>query len=87
MPWGKQFDILEKMKMLAWFHGGITPKVIAERLQRNVKAVRKVMAANKDLPVQATPLAKKRSGRPRLSSAAQENRLRRYPTAHPLKTA
>jgi hypothetical protein len=88
MPRGKQFDIVEKTKMLAWFHEGITLKVFVERLQRNVKAVRKVINANKDLPVQATPpLAKKRSGRPRLSSAAQENRLRRYLTAHPFKTA
>jgi hypothetical protein len=60
MTQGKQFDVLEKTKMLAWFHEGITPKMIAERLQQNVKAMRKVITANKDLPVQATlPPAKK----------------------------
>jgi hypothetical protein len=54
---------LEKTKMLVWFHKGNTPQVIAERLQRNVKSVRKVITANKDLQVQATPpRAKKRSG-------------------------
>jgi hypothetical protein len=88
MPWGKQFDVLEKTEMLLWFHKGITPTVIVERLQRNVKAMQKVIAANKDLLVQATPPpAKKRSGCPRLLSAAQKNRLRRYLTAHPFKTA
>jgi hypothetical protein len=50
--------------------------------------MRKVITANKDLLVQATPPpAKKRSGRPRIASSAQENQLRRYLTAHPFKTA
>ncbi len=30
MPRGKQFDVLEKTEILAWFHEGIPPKVIAE---------------------------------------------------------
>ncbi len=88
MPRRKQFDLVEKTKILLWFHEGVTPKEIAERLQRNVKAVRKIIAANKDLLVhQKPPPPKKRYGRPRMTTAVQENRLRRYLTAHPFKTA
>jgi hypothetical protein len=36
---------------MLWFHEGLTPKEITERLQRSVKAMRKVIAANRDLPV------------------------------------
>jgi hypothetical protein len=83
MTQGKQFDVSEKTKILAWFHEGITPKMIAERVQQNFKAMRKVIATNKDLPVQATPPpAKKRGGCPRLSSVTQKNRLLSYLTAH-----
>jgi hypothetical protein len=39
------------MKIMLWFHEGVTPEEIAERLQRNVKPVRKVIAANRILPV------------------------------------
>jgi hypothetical protein len=76
------------MKIMLWFYEGVTPEEIAERLQRNVKPVRKAIAANRNLPVhQKPPPPKKRSGRPRITSAVQENRLRQYLTVHPFKTA
>jgi hypothetical protein len=88
MPRGKQFDLVEKTKIMLWFREGVTPKEKAERLQRNVTAVRKVNAANRDLPVhQMPPPPKKRSGHPRITSAVQENRLRHYLTAHPFKNS
>jgi hypothetical protein len=53
---------------------------MAVRLHRKIKAVRKVIATNKDLPEQGTPP-------PAESSAGQENQLHQYWTAHPFKTA
>ncbi len=74
--------------MIVWSCAGSTLKVMAVRLHRKIKAVRKVIATNKDLPEQGTlPLAEQQSGHARLSSAGQENQLHQYWTAHPFKTA
>lgn len=88
MPKAKQFDVGEKSKIMAWFWEGVTAKEIAKRLSRNAAAVRKIIAANRDLPQHATPPpAKKRSGRPRNATPTQEERLRRYVLRFPFKTA
>jgi transposase len=73
---------------MAWHTEGLTPKDIASRLNRDVSTIRKLIKATKHLPVSATlPAAKKRSGRPKLNSAKQEDRLRRFLLRNPFKTA
>ena len=47
---GKQFDVGEKTTIMTLFTEGVAPKEIAMRLKRNTAAVRKVIAANRDLP-------------------------------------
>ena len=49
MPRGKHFDVGEKT-IMTLFTEGVAPKEIAMRLKRNTAAVRKVIAANRDLP-------------------------------------
>lgn len=88
MPKGRQFDVAEKTKVMAMFREGVAPKDIAARLKREVSTVRKVIRDNKELPVDATPPpAKKRSGRPSLSTSKKQERLRRFVHRFPFKTA
>jgi transposase len=88
MPRGKQFDIGEKAKVMAWFYVGISAKEIASRLQRDVSGIRKVINQNKALPLTATPLPpKKRSGRPSVMTNRKVERLGRYLKRFPFKTA
>jgi transposase len=88
MPKGRQFDVAEKMKVMALFHEGVAPKDIAARLKRNVSTVRKVIRDNKKLPVDTTPLpVKKRSGRPSLATSKKEERLRCFVHRFLFKTA
>jgi IS30 family transposase len=90
MPKSRQFDVVEKMKVMALFHQGVAPKDIAERLNRDVSTVRKVIRDNATtkLPVDATlPPAKKRSGRPSLATSKKEERLRCFVHRFLFKTA
>lgn len=88
MPRAKQFDVAEKSKIMAWSGEGIPFKEIAERLGRNVAAVRKIAAKLREVPLSSTPPpAKRRSGRPRLTDPRQDELLRRYVLKHPFKTA
>jgi transposase len=88
MPRAKQFGEAEKTKVMAWYDEGVTPKDIAARLGRNADSVRKIIRIHKDLPLYATPPPpKKRSGRPRKTNFAQDDRLRRFILRHPFKTA
>jgi hypothetical protein len=67
MPKGRQFNVVEKAKVMALFHERVAPIYITARLNRDVSTVKKVISDNKKLPVDATPpAAKKRSGRPSL---------------------
>ncbi len=47
MPRGKQLDVVEKAKILAWFREGVATKEIASRLTRDVSVVRKTIRENK----------------------------------------
>jgi hypothetical protein len=86
MPRGKQFDVAEKAKTMAWFYENVVPKEIIARLKRVVKAIRKIIR-NKSLPPSATPPPpKKRTRPPSLSSFRQQKRLRRYVLGFPFKT-
>jgi transposase len=88
MPRGKQLDVVEKAKILAWFREGVATKEIASRLARDVSVVRKTIRENKALPPSATPPPpKKRSGRPSAATFREEERLRRYVLRYPFKTA
>jgi transposase len=88
MPRGKQFDVGEKTIIMTLFTEGVAPKEIAMRLKRNTAAVRKVIAANRDLPAfTSPPPPKKRSGRPRMMTAKKEERLRKFLLRNPFKTA
>jgi transposase len=76
MPRGKQFDVGEKAKVMAWFYEGISAKEIASRLQRDVSGNRKVINQVKALPLTATPPPpKKRSGRPSVATNREVERL------------
>ena len=87
MPRARHFDPAEKAKILAWNEEGVPFKEIARRLNRNVAACRKVAASLGHLPQSATPPMKKRSGRPRKTTAVQDERLKRYMAKFPFKTA
>jgi transposase len=88
MPSGKQFDVAEKSTIMGLFREGVSAKDIAKGLNRNAAAVRKIIAANRNLtPFTPPPPAKKRSGRPRLTTNREDERLRRYVLRNPFKTA
>jgi hypothetical protein len=88
MPSAKQFDVAEKSIIMALFRERVAAKEIANRLKRNAAAVRKVIAANRDLKVYSTPpLPKKRSGRPRITTSREDERLCQYVLRNPFKTA
>lgn len=88
MPKAKQFDQVEKTKIKLWSDEGIPFKEIAQRLGRNAAACRKIAASLRDLPLNGTPpAAKKRSGRPRLTTSREDERLRRAVLAKPFMTA
>jgi transposase len=88
MPRGKQLDVGEKAKVMAWFAEGVSTKEIANRLKRDPSTVRRIIREVKDLPVSANPPPpKKRSGRPRLTNRKLDERLRRYLLRYPFKTA
>jgi len=88
MPRGKHFDVGEKTTIMTLFTEGVAPKEIAMRLKRNTAAVRKVIAANRDLPAfTSPPPPKKRTGRPRMMTAKKEERLRKFLLRNPFKTA
>jgi hypothetical protein len=88
MPRGKQLDIVEKTKILAWFRGGVATKEIACRLTRDMSVVKKTIRENKALLPSATPPPpKKRSGRPSVATFREEERLRCYVLWYPFKTA
>jgi len=88
MPSRKQFTEAEKARILAWREEGHSCKDIAVRLGRSEVGVRKIFRSLRDLPDTATPPpAKKRSGRPRLTTPREDERLRRYVSLHPFKTA
>jgi transposase len=73
---------------MALFREGVAAKEIANRLKRNAAAVRKVIAANRDLKVYNTPPPpKKRTGRPRITTSREDDRLRQYVLRNPFKTA
>ncbi len=55
MPRGKQLDVVEKTKILAWFREGVATKEIASRLRRDASVVRKTIRENKVLPPSAAP--------------------------------
>ena len=79
---------MEKSQMKEWADGGVPFKEIAKRLGRNAAACRNVVASLRDLPDFAPPPpAKKRSGRRRKTTDHQDERLRRYVSKHPFKTA
>jgi hypothetical protein len=85
---GKQFDVGEKAKILAWHSVGLSAKEIAGKLKRHDASIRKVIRDNKALPEDALPPApKRRSGRPRIMKHRHEERLRRYLLRFPFKTA
>ena len=88
MPKGKQFDVVEKAKVLAWHGEGVSTKEIAARLGRHIRSIQVIIKANRDLPPTATPPPpKRRSGRPRITTAVQDERLRRHVLAFPFHTA
>lgn len=88
MPKAKQFSVAEKAKIMALFKTGVAAKEIARSLGRNAAAVRKVIAALRDLPLSSPPPpAKRRSGRPCTHKRKAMERLRRYVLANPQKTA
>ncbi len=88
MPRAKQFDQVEKIKIKMWSDLGVPFKDIAEQLGRNTAACHKVAASLKDLsPSASPPLAKKRSGRPRLTDMRADEWLRRAVMAKPFMTA
>ncbi len=88
MPRGKQLDVGEKAKVMAWFSEGISTKEIANRLSRDPSTVRRIIRKVKDLPMSANPpLPKPRSGRPRLTNRKLAERLRCYLLRYPFKTA
>ena len=88
MPRAKHIDVVEKTKIMMWFHAGETTKAIAAKLGRSVSGIKTVIAANRDLPPTTTPPPpKERSGRPKMTSFAQDSRLKRYVMANPFKTA
>jgi hypothetical protein len=72
---------------MAWFREGVPSKEIATRLGRNVKSVQKIIAANRSQLAAASPLPKKRCGRPRLTDYRKDDRLRRHLLRNPFKTA
>jgi IS30 family transposase len=43
MPKGKQVDVGEKAKVMAWHAEGLTPKDIANLLNRGVSTIRKII--------------------------------------------
>ena len=87
MPRAKQFSAVEKTQIQCWHHEGISSKEIAGRLGRNAAAVRKFVAAVRDLPANVLPpAAVKRSGRPRLATSKAESRLKLYVQKYPFKT-
>jgi transposase len=88
MPRGKQLDVGEKAKIMAWFAEGVSTKEIANRLKRDPSTVRRIIRVVKDLPMSANPpLTKPRSGRPRITNRKLDKRLRRYLLRYPFKTA
>ena len=88
MPHAKQFSVVEKTQIQCWHHEGISSKEIASRLGRNAPAVRKIVAAVRDIPTNVPPpAALKRSGRPRLATSKAESRLKLYVQKYPFKTA
>jgi transposase len=88
MPRGKQLDVGEKAKIMAWFTEGVPAKEIAIRLKRDASNVRRIIRLIKGLPMSAAlEPPKKRSGRPRLTNHKQDERLRRYLLRYPFKTA
>ena len=88
MPRGKQFDVTEKTKVLAWAGEGVSTKEIAARLERNIRSIQRIIKDNRHLPLTATPPPpKKRSGRRRLTNAKQDEKLRSTLYANPFLTA
>jgi hypothetical protein len=88
MPRGKQLDVGEKAKVMAWFAEGVSTKEIANRLKRDTSTVRHIICAGKNLLMSANPpLPKPRSGRPRLTNCKLDKRLRRYLLRYPFKMA
>ena len=87
MPRAKQFSAVEKTQIQCWHHEGISSKEITGRLGRNAPAVRKIVAAVRDIPTNVPPpAALKRSGRPRLATSKAERRLKLYVQKYPFKT-
>ena len=79
MPCGKQYTIDEKAKIQAWMAEDLTFLEMASRLKRDVSGVRKMAASLRQLPVDATPPpAKARSGRPRVTTPCQDEKLRQF---------
>ena len=88
MPRGKQYTIDEKAKIQAWMAEDLTFLEMASRLKRDVSGVRKMAASLRQLPVDATPPpAKARSGRPRVTTPRQDEKLRQFIYKCPFKTA
>lgn len=88
MPRAKQFSVVEKTQIKCWYHEGVSCKEIAGRLECNAAAVRKIVAAVRDIPANLPPpAALKRSGRPRLATRKAERRLKLFVQQHPFKTA
>lgn len=88
MPLARQYDMVEKTKIMMLYKQGISVTEIAYQLGRSTRNVRRVAKALKDLPVDASPPpAKKRSGRPRKTDNRQDERLRRHVLRFPFKSA
>lgn len=80
MPRGKKFSVNEKTQIIGWYHDGISPKEMANRLGRSVGAVRKIIASVRSaLPTVNVPppAAPKRSARPRQASGKELECLKR----------
>lgn len=88
MPRAKHFSAEEKAMIQAWIVDDIPPKEMAARLGRNVAAVRKWVVKLRSYPPTMTPPpAKRRCGRPRLTTPKQDLLLRHHVLRHPFKTA
>ena len=84
----RQFSLAEKAKVKLWRDQGFSCKTVATTLGRSEVGVRKIYRQLRDLPDDADPPpASPRSGRPRMTTDRQDEKLRRYVQRFPFKSA